>query len=178
MGESAIAFVTEAEFLALPETNQPMELIDGELIVPPAPTLRHQNIVKRLVVGLDNWAAGREASVAVAQSPVDVRLASGRIVQPDVMVFIGELPDEDQHPIEVIPALCIEVVSGRKLYDRVTKRYLYADAGVREYWTIVPPNLVERWTGERLDEREIVSGALTSTRLPDFEMSLAKLFGG
>jgi hypothetical protein len=44
--------VSEAEFLALPETTDKIELVDGEVIVSPPPSVRHQALVQQLVTQL------------------------------------------------------------------------------------------------------------------------------
>ena len=91
-------------------------------------------------------------------------------------MFLDPLPRDVAMPITRIPDLCIEVVSQRRSYDRVTKRYVYADAGVREMWTVLPRWLVvERWTGERLDVRDELSGSIESALLPGFSLAAATL---
>ena len=45
----ARALVTEAEFLSLPESMQRMELIDGEVYVPPSPSFLHQETLLSLI---------------------------------------------------------------------------------------------------------------------------------
>ncbi len=42
MAELVTTRMTAAEFLALPETNQPTQLLNEELIVSPAPVPKHQ----------------------------------------------------------------------------------------------------------------------------------------
>jgi hypothetical protein len=47
---------TYAEFARLPESGGTRyEIIDDELVVTPSPGMRHQRVVKRLVVALDNF---------------------------------------------------------------------------------------------------------------------------
>ena len=58
--------VTEAEFLALAESVQKVELIDGEVIVAPAPSSRHQEILGRLIYALRVWAASAAKPVTIA----------------------------------------------------------------------------------------------------------------
>jgi len=41
------SLVTEAEFLARPESTHTIELIDGEVIVLPSPSYRHQKVLGR-----------------------------------------------------------------------------------------------------------------------------------
>ena len=168
------ALVSEAEFLALPESTQRIELLDGEVIVSPSPTFWHQEILQRVVVALRRWGSGRPVTVGLA--PMDVRFQTGRILQPDAFVILGTVPRDHAGPLTQIPALCIEVVSGDRVYDRVTKRLIYARAGVREYWVIEPAGLVERFFGDDLGQVEEVRGTLRTPVLDGFELDLGELF--
>ena len=47
------AKLTLEEYWGLPESNQPCELIDGELFMPPSPNILHQRVVLRLASHLD-----------------------------------------------------------------------------------------------------------------------------
>lgn len=166
---------TEEEFLALPETNRRVELIDGEL-VRESPTFDHQECVLRVAEHLRAWARTRAPVPTVAVSPLDVRFGAGRILQPDAMVFLDPLERGVRMPIERIPDLCVEVVSGNRAYDRTLKREVYADAGVREYWTVVPSlRFAERWTGPGLATREECRESLASLVLEGFALDVAAL---
>ena len=167
---------TEGEYLALPETIQRTELLDGELVCEPSPGDGHQGIVGNLHVELQLWARAQSPMPTIRLGPFDIRFAPGRILQPDLCVFLDPLPRGVAMPITRVPDLCIEVVSRDRTYDRVTKRLVYADAGVREMWTIVPAwPLVERWTGSRLDQREELRENIESALLPGFSMAVARL---
>jgi Uma2 family endonuclease len=167
---------TEEEFLALPETTGWVELLDGELIREPSADAGHQERCWRLMVALRAWAERRSPAADVWFAPLDVRFAPGRILQPDVVLFLKPLPRPVRMPIEVIPDLCVEIVSRDRTYDRVTKRQVYAEAGVREYWTVVPAlGFVERWTGERLAQRQELRDALVTPLLPGLQLDVAAL---
>lgn len=56
------------------ETNRRIELIDGELLMPPAPSVRHQDVVLEIGVRL-RLAAERRGGLVVA-NPMDVLLTS------------------------------------------------------------------------------------------------------
>jgi Uma2 family endonuclease len=167
------ALVSEAEFLALPETTGKTELLDGEVIVSPSPSFWHQEVLGRLIVALRQWAHGR--AVTVGQAPLDVRFERNRILQPDAFVILESIPPDHQGPIDRVPELCIEVVSDR-VYDRVTKRLIYARSGVVEYWVVEQAGLVERFSGAELAVVEEIRDRLTTPLLDGFELDVATLF--
>jgi Uma2 family endonuclease len=166
--------VSESEFLSWPESMSKIELIDGDVVRSPAPTYGHQESLVRLVEALRSWGKGRRVTVAI--SPCDVRLAPERILQPDAFVVFQRIPRSLRGPIDVIPALCVEVLSRHLQYDRVTKRLLYAAAGVQELWTVHLGGYVERWTGPGLAHAETITDRLTTPLLPGFELSVPSLF--
>jgi Uma2 family endonuclease len=169
--------VTEAEFLSLPESLDRVELLDGEVIVSPSPTFLHQELLRRLVVALSRWAEGR-TDITVAQAPLDIRFRANRILQPDAMVFLTRLTADQAGPIERIPEICVEILSTNRVYDRITKRFVYGEAGVAEYWVVEPAGFVERWSGPGLGRDEIVRDRLATPLLAGFELDLAALFAG
>lgn len=128
--------VSEQEFLALPESTERLELLDGEIILSPSPTPRHQVALGRLFRAIAEWA-DQHPPTFVGLSPLDVRLSPGRIVQPDLFVLLEGWAGVEG-PIDRVPDLVIEVLSQRRGYDRITKRLVYAEAGVREYWILDP----------------------------------------
>lgn len=176
MARPALAFVSEQEFLELPESVDQIELIDGEVIVPPSPSFFHQQVVGRLAFELRNWAGKQAGAVTVGQAPTDVRFAPGRILQPDLFVLFTRIPLNHEGPLDRVPELCIEVLSARPNYDRFTKRLIYAEAGVKEFWTIEPGYFVERWTGAGLHELTKLEAKIESELLPGFALELSALF--
>jgi Uma2 family endonuclease len=168
--------ISEEDFLRLPESTAKIELVDGEVIVSPSPTYWHQEVLGRIVVALRAWATKRKGPVTIGQAPLDVRFAPGRILQPDAFVLFGRIPRSHEGPIDRIPELCIEVLSSDRLHDRVTKRLLYAAAGVTEYWVVEPAGVVERWTGHGLDRAEEVRIRLKTPLLPGFSLDLRRVF--
>ena len=170
------ALVSEAEFLALPESTERVELLDGEVIVSPSPSFWHQEILRRIVFSLGQWAVRQTHPVTVGQSPLDVRFGPDRILQPDAFVILDAVAADHAGPIARIPDLCVEVLSTGRLYDRVTKRFIYAQAGVREYWVVEPAGVVERFAGPELTQIEEVRARLTSPVLAGYELDLDALF--
>src|SRR5467141_3762833 len=82
-------FYTYDEFVAeLPETNQPCELWDGEIIMSPSPTFDHQEIVFRFARRLHDWVSKRKLGKVIT-APMDMVLSPHRVLQPDV-AFIAQ----------------------------------------------------------------------------------------
>jgi Uma2 family endonuclease len=171
--------MSEAEYLALPETMRRMELVDGLVVCESSATEGHQAILHELSGELHFWTRGLASPPTVRFAPLDVRFQAERILQPDLLVFLDPLPRGVKTPIERIPDLCVEIVSRRHAYDRITKRQMYAEAGVRELWTVIgKQRLVERWTGPGLATLEECRERLVTPLLPGFELNVATLFGG
>jgi Uma2 family endonuclease len=91
-------------------------------------------------------------------------------------VLLAPVSPDHEGAIDEIPALCIEVLSTNRAYDRVTKRYIYAEAGVRELWTVEPAGFIERWSGDGLSQCEPIRDVLRSPLLPGFELVVAPIF--
>jgi Uma2 family endonuclease len=131
---------TYHDYAALPE-GAPYQLIDGELIVSPAPSLLHQRIVMRLALLLGPYIAAQKLGELLA-APVDVILSDEDTVQPDlVFVSAGRKSLMQREGIRGAPDLCIEVVSpSHRALARDVKRKLYARHGVIECWIVDPEN--------------------------------------
>jgi Uma2 family endonuclease len=62
-------------------------------------------------------------------------------------------------------------------YDRITKRVIYAEAGVIEYWILDPAGRCEKWHGPSLSEIELVAEQVTSPLLEGHRLEVGRLFG-
>ena len=128
---------TVEDYLALPDDVR-AELIDGVLYVTPAPNLDHQDVVGRLYRILADHVE-HEASGRLVLSPADVHLPSGDIVQPDLLFVTASREDICSEHVDGAPDLAIEVISpSGPERDRIVKRALYEQNGVREYWIADP----------------------------------------
>ena len=121
------------------------EIIAGTILTAPAPLPRHsraQRALGRIVGGPFDDDDGRGGPGGWWILPeVDVRLGQHDIVRPDLSGWRRErLPEPwDLRPIDVVPDWICEVVSpSNAALDRVSKRRLYAQHGVRYYWLVDP----------------------------------------
>lgn len=117
------------------EDGNRYELIEGELVFVAAPSPWHQRFLLWLGVAFDRQVReGRLGEVYVA--PVDVHLADGSFVQPDVLIVLADrVGIVERALIEGQPSLVVEVASpSSRARDRRQKAALYARVGVPEYW--------------------------------------------
>lgn len=126
--------ITRAERDAIPDDGRRYELIDGILVVSPAPSPPHQRAVLNLAVLL-RAACPPELEVFVA--PLDVDLAEDTVVQPDVLVVRRDRLT--RRGLDGPPLLAVEVLSpsSRRL-DLMLKRSRYEAAGCQSFWAVDP----------------------------------------
>jgi len=129
---------TYADYAALKD-GQRYEIINGVLLMPPAPSWSHQEIVGEIFAYLRDHV--RTAGLGgVFMSPIDVELWPRAVFQPDVVVLLKANGEKlrDGHIVGA-PDLVIEVASpSTELFERVSKSDIYARAGVPEYWIVNP----------------------------------------
>ncbi len=112
------------------------ELVDGELLVTPAPTSRHQRMILRLAFIMQPYLV-RHAVGELRLGPGGLKLREQDHYEPDL--FIIPLVDgrlaPDAYPVR--PLLVCEVLSpSSSRHDRITKRRAFQAAGVPEYWVV------------------------------------------
>ncbi len=119
---------------SLPADLKRYELWDGSLIIMPAPSIRHQMIIKRLVKAFLAFDPD-EVRGELLFAPADVVLSPEWVVQPDILFVSSERRDIIHFQrIYGAPDLVVEVLSPRTTQsDRTAKRDAYAKAGVGEY---------------------------------------------
>lgn len=113
------------------------ELVEGELLVSPSPSRRHQRIVLRLALRLAAYVDRLRLGELVI-GPVAVRLESDSYFEPDLCVVPSSegKPPRAGTPITKL-SLAIEVLSpGSIRHDRITKRKYFQRNGVPQYWIV------------------------------------------
>lgn len=124
--------LTREDLEAMPDDGHRYELLDGVLIVSPAPRPLHQKAVASLVVLLGQ-AAPRD--IWVLTSPLDVALANDTVLQPDVVV--ARRFDFTDRDLPMAPLLAVEVLSPHtRRIDFLLKRDRLQAARCPSYWVV------------------------------------------
>jgi Uma2 family endonuclease len=152
---------TVADLGRLPDDGRRYEVIDGELLVTPAPSLDHQEAIARLYLLLAPYVAAQRCGHVVF-APADVVFSPRRGVQPDLFVLPlvdGRRPKRFADAGRLL--LAVEVLSpSTARADRVKKRRVYRQERVDEYWVVdLDARLFERSTPAD-DRAEIVADRL------------------
>lgn len=171
-------YVTEAEFYARPGLPDRVELFDGEIIVSPSVTPRHQKVLARLYDVVKPWAVARTPAWEVLFAPLDVRFGTDRILQPDLLLFDRVFPESEPRPIRDVPRLVVEIRSPTtEDYDRFGKRLAYAEAGVPAYAFVdTERELVEVFAGPGLRARTVRHDRLVVPGLDGLDIDLDAVF--
>jgi Uma2 family endonuclease len=177
---------TEADYLALPETNRIVELSDGKLVVPELPTDPHQFAAGEIFAAIRAFV--RERGLGhVRIAPLRVRLWPRKFREPDIVFLSRE--HEDRRGVEFwgVPDLAVEVISprterssGTERMDRHEKYDEYARAGVSEYWLVdLRERTIEvyvlREAAYHLRGKWTAGETASSAILPGFELAVAAL---
>ncbi|MFW5759914.1 MAG: Uma2 family endonuclease [Cyclobacteriaceae bacterium] len=130
---------TVSDYLELQE-NPNQQLINGQLIMSPSPSVMHQRVLRNLALKLNEYAEKRSDEVLF--SAIDVYLNETNVPQPDIVYIFKENKNSiKEKGIEGAPDLIVEIISPSNSYiDRYQKKDLYEKSGVKEYWLVDPNN--------------------------------------
>ena len=129
-----------------PRDGKRYEILDGVLIVTPAPTPRHQAVQWSLGLVVGTYVKAHRLG-QIWFGPADVIFDARTLFEPDLLVGLGpqcvrlhswkDLPD---------PALAVEILSPSSArHDRGGKRVRYLERAA-EYWIVdIEARLIERW---------------------------------
>lgn len=152
---------TAGQVRSLPSDGRRYEVLDGELVISPAPSFNHQRVVQALFRLLDHWV-GRHQLGEVFVAPAEVEFSPRRLLQPDLFV-IPTTPGVKPRVFTDVGRLLLvaEIQSpATARADRTLKRDIFQDERVPEYWIVDPHGrVIERWTPD--DTRpEVLSAAV------------------
>ncbi len=158
------------------------EILEGDLYVVPAPSIRNQRISRNLEFALFQHIRSHDLGELLC-SPCDVILSEENIVQPDILFvrqerrgIIGELN------LRGAPDLVIKILSEPVSKKELgIQRKIYSSFGIQEYWIVDP----RAYTVEILlwSELGYISAGvynkldrLCSPLLPSLELLLSEVF--
>jgi Uma2 family endonuclease len=132
--------LTYDDFVLFPDDGKRHEIIDGGHVVTPSPNVRHQRLVRRLLVAIELYLKANPHAGEVFSAPLDVVLSHFDVVEPDLLFVAGDQAGIlTEKNIQGPPALVVEVLSkSTRKRDAQTKRRLFERTGVREYWLVDP----------------------------------------
>ena len=186
--DTAVAYKTQRrlytydDYLTLPDDGRRYEIIEGELLMSPAPVTKHQFVKQTLQFHLLKFANKRKSGV-ILDAPTDVVFSDTDIVQPDIL-FIAKanLHKITDANIQGAPDLIVEILSPTTAAtDRGAKKLLYERYGVKEYWLVDPDSeTVEIYTLQagryELAQHAEKTGTVHSVLMPGFSMEVADIF--
>lgn len=172
---------THADLLTFPEDGKRREIIDGDMLVTPAPRLNHQRILRRLILAFEKYLE-RNPIGELCYSPMDVIFSDFDVLEPDLLLVLNARKEIMQDWVRGAPDLVMEVLSPTTAArDRGVKLRTYARFGVKEYWIVDPEErAVEVYQltagGYELIQTIAEGATLTSPLLPGFALAVGQLF--
>mgnify|MGYP005838342875 CR=1 FL=1 len=168
-----------------------LELIKGKIFkMSPAPSMKHQKVASRLHTYFGSFLLGKPCELFSA--PFDVRLFDKKkskkankeiytVVQPDLCV-VCDKEKLDERGCLGAPDLIIEILSkGNSKKEMKIKYELYEEAGVKEYWVVVPyEEFIHQYVLNDKGKYELkgifVDGSIPCHIFPDLQIELEKIF--
>jgi Uma2 family endonuclease len=150
----------------MPDDGRRYELLDGVLLVSPAPGVWHQEVAFALARAL-YAACPPELHVVIA--PFEWRGSRRTALQPDVLVarHADLLAVEGGKFLGELPVLAVEVLSpSTRRIDRLSKLSAYEEAGVASYWLVDPDSEMPS-----LHALDLVDGRYVEVGCPSGEQS-------
>lgn len=183
--------LTFEKWLALPETKQRYEIVDGVMLMAPAPTPTHQWVMQKILMKLTSFVEEQDLGV-VLSAPVDLMIQRAPLWtrQPDVLYLNAERtgirgPAELRglQFLETTPDLVVEVLSPSNSRRDIEERLAdYRRIGVLECWLASPEaetiEVLHLSPGETSTEAIFgIDDTLSSEVLSDFTLTTRDIFG-
>lgn len=169
---------TREDYERLPE-HVKAEFIDGEIVVTPTPTDRHERLVFGLIFALQDHLGPQERK-RLRGSRTEVfakEECEERVLQPDVALLPqGAKPRASKAPTPVWVGEVLSPSTAKR--DRGAKLRLYDVAGVREAWLVDPEaETIEVFDLAAMERRVFAKRErAVSMAIPGFGVDVAALF--
>ena len=188
--------LTAEDFLEWLDPERFADLIDGEIFVHSAVSIRHADLLNFLDWILRGYIERHGLGFLYRES-VAVRLSSRNVFLPDLAFYRADRrPGIRDNHVEGAPDLVVEVLSPRTADRDVGPKFAeYEQHGVDEYWILDPATLAHRFYrrqgellveyaagAERIDSR-VVTGLLPPAGVarsgqPAVDIGVARLAAG
>ncbi|MCH8282412.1 MAG: Uma2 family endonuclease, partial [Chloroflexi bacterium] len=135
--------LTYEEYLKGPEIKARYDIVDGVMIMAPAPSVNHQQVLGNLYTHLRLFILA-QALGKVLFAPLDVVIQREplRTRQPDLLFVSNERSEILGQMVEGAPDLVVEVLSpSNSRADVEAKLADYGGLGVRECWLVSPEGI-------------------------------------
>jgi len=139
--------LTYEAYLALPETMQRYEIIDGELIMSPSPDFEHQWRSTAIYDPMNQYVHTNRLGI-VLYAPLDIMIQQSplRTRQPDILyISLDRIRHFGLDSIKGVPFfsfppdLVVELVSPSESKRRIEDKLMdYCKIGVQECWLVRP----------------------------------------
>lgn len=114
------------------------EIIGGKKIMSPSPVKSHMYIMMNIAFNLAAYLRGKKFG-RVFTDNMDVHLPDGTLVKPDLFVVCDRKILKDKATVYGVPDFVVEILSySTRRRDMSTKKDIYEQNGVREYWIVNP----------------------------------------
>ncbi|HEV2960432.1 MAG TPA: Uma2 family endonuclease [Candidatus Angelobacter sp.] len=177
---SATTRISFDEFLKMQESKDAVcyELDEGELLVPPSPTIEHNEIRFRIHRALRDFSRSHQLGYVTGET--DFLLGPDTVRRPDVAFLTTahlQRINIKRSPVEGAPALAVEVISPTNLaQDTFKKVHQYLASGSEVVW-LVYPQLKVIEVHDHTRTYEVSQGLLKAEKLlPGLDLSLAEIF--
>lgn len=170
------------EFLALPESDDRYELVDGELRPKVSPKFKHSKMQLRLLSVINQWCEQERLGRVLPEWAVVLqRRGEDWVPVPDLTyVSFERLPQEweEDEPCPVIPELVIEIISPGQTFGELTEKAAdYLLAGVERVWVVdTKAQRVGIFHRDDLPQTVSANGIITDPLLPGLELLVSDLF--
>lgn len=178
------------DYMALPETMRRYEIIDGEVIMSPSPTVIHQWLARNLSFALFRHVTANKLG-HVFFAPLDVQISEDpfRTRQPDVLFISAERSGFTDigsiggvQLLEVAPELVVEILSPNDARKKIEKKLSdYQRIGVQECWLVSPEaETVEvlKLESDNIERIDIfgIGNQVRSEVLPELNLQVDEIF--